>query len=202
MEIFISETPWTAAHQAPLSSTVSLSFCILTSIELVMPSNHITLCHSLLLLPSIFPSISGSFPVSWLFASGGQSTGASASASVLPLKIQGWFLLGLTGLISLLSMGLSKRLLPHHSSNSEGWQFELETAGHYFCWSSLKSLVRMHSCGALTFELDGLRLSHSCSWKGHCLLAWKPYFSPMSLTSSRKHFCKWPLQDCVPRGQK
>ena len=50
---------------------------------------------------------SGSFPMSWLFASGGQSTGASASASVLPTSIQSWYPLGLTGLISLLSKGLS-----------------------------------------------------------------------------------------------
>ena len=53
-----------------------------------------------------FPA-SGSFPMSWLFALGGQSIGASASASVLPMSIQGWFPLGLTGLISLLSKGLS-----------------------------------------------------------------------------------------------
>ena len=50
-----------------------------------------------------FPA-SGSFPMGQLFASGGQSVGASASASVLPVNIQGWFPLGLTGLISLLSM--------------------------------------------------------------------------------------------------
>ena len=54
-----------------------------------------------------FPA-SGSFPVSRFFASGGQSIGASASASVLPMNIQGWFPLGLTGLISLLSKGLSR----------------------------------------------------------------------------------------------
>ena len=54
-----------------------------------------------------FPA-SGSFPVSQLFTSGGQSIGASASASVLPMNIQGWFPLGLTGLISLLSKGLSR----------------------------------------------------------------------------------------------
>ena len=54
-----------------------------------------------------FPA-SGSFPVSHFFASGGQSIGASASASVLPMNIQGWFPLGLTGLISLQSKGLSR----------------------------------------------------------------------------------------------
>ena len=54
-----------------------------------------------------FPA-SGSFPVSWLFTSGGQSTGASTSASVLPMNIHGWFPLGLTGLIFLQSKGLSR----------------------------------------------------------------------------------------------
>ena len=52
--------------------------------------------------------VSRSFPMSWLFTSGGQSIGASASASVLPINIQGWFPLGLTGLISLQSKGLSR----------------------------------------------------------------------------------------------
>ena len=50
-------TPWTAAYQASLSITNSQSLRKLTSIELVMPSNHLILCHPLLLLPSIFPSI-------------------------------------------------------------------------------------------------------------------------------------------------
>ena len=75
------------------------------SIELVMLSNHLILCLPLLLLPSIFPA-SGSFPLSWLFTSDGQSIGASAL--VLPMSIQGWFSLRLTGLISLLSKGLSR----------------------------------------------------------------------------------------------
>ena len=57
--------------------------------------------------PHSFP-MSGSFPTSWLFTSSGQSIGASASASVLPMNIQGWFPLGLTGLISLKSKGLSR----------------------------------------------------------------------------------------------
>ena len=56
--------------------------------------------------PHSFPG-PGSFPVSWLFTSGGQSTGVSASASILPVNIQDWFPLGLIGLISLLSKGLS-----------------------------------------------------------------------------------------------
>ena len=50
-------TPWTAAHQASLSFTISQSLLKLMSIESVMPSNHLILCHPLLLLPSIIPSI-------------------------------------------------------------------------------------------------------------------------------------------------
>ena len=50
-------TPWTAAHQASLSFTISQSLLKFMSIEMVMPSNYLILCHPLLLLPSIFPSI-------------------------------------------------------------------------------------------------------------------------------------------------
>ena len=103
VQLFV--TPWTAACQASLSITSSQSLLKLMSIELVMPSNHFILCCPLLLLPSIFPRIR---VFSRLFASGGQSSGASASASVPPMNIQGWFPLGLTGLISLQSKGFSK----------------------------------------------------------------------------------------------
>ena len=88
--------------------TFSRSLLKLMSIELVMPSNHLILCHLLLLLPSIFLSIrvfSNQF-----FASGGQSIGVSASASVLLVNIRDWFPLGLTGLLSLQSKRLSRVL--------------------------------------------------------------------------------------------
>ena len=84
------------------------------SFVLVIPSSHLILWHPLLLLPSIFPA-SRTFPVSQLFTSGDQNIEASASASVLPMSIQSWCPLGLTGLISLLSKGLSKSLLQHHN---------------------------------------------------------------------------------------
>ena len=80
-------TPWTAARQASLSIANSQSLLKLMSIESVMPSNHLILCHSLLLLPSIFPSIK-IFSKSQFFTSGGQSIGVSASASVFPMNIQ------------------------------------------------------------------------------------------------------------------
>ena len=61
---------------------------------------------------------SGSFPMSQLFTSGSQSIGTSASASVLPVNIQGWFLLGLTDFDVLAVQGTLKSLLQHHSSKA------------------------------------------------------------------------------------
>ena len=90
-------TPWTAASQASLSITNTLSLLRLMSIELVMPYNHLILCDPLLLLPSMFPSIRV-FPMSHFFALDDQSIGASASALVLPMNIKDGFPLGLTGL--------------------------------------------------------------------------------------------------------
>ena len=83
-----------------------LGLLILMSCESVMPSNRLILCHPLL-QPSIFPSIRV-FSRSQFFASRSQSIGVSASTSVLPMNIQDWFPLGLTGLISLQSKGLSR----------------------------------------------------------------------------------------------
>ena len=101
-------TPWSAAYQAPLSSTVSQSLPRFMSLELVMLSNHLILCWPLLLWSSIFPTIRVFFPLNQFFASGDQSIGASASASVLPVNIQAWFPLGWTCWISLQSKGLSR----------------------------------------------------------------------------------------------
>ena len=96
-------TRWTAAVQA--SFTISLSLLRFMSIESRMPfiSSSVVPFSCLQSFPA-----SGSFLMHWLFASGGQSIGASASASVLPMNIQDWFPLGLTGLISLLSKGFSR----------------------------------------------------------------------------------------------
>ena len=105
--VWLFVTPWIATHQASLSFTVSQSLLKLKSFELMMPSNHLILCRPFSSCPQSFPA-SGSFPTSQLFASGGQSPGASTSASILPMNIQGWFPLGLTGLISLLFKGLSR----------------------------------------------------------------------------------------------
>ena len=95
--------PWTAACQAFLSFTISQSLLRFMSTESVIPSNHLILCHPLLLLPSIFPSIRVFSNESALHI-----RGPKASVSVIPMNTQSWFPLGLTSLISLLSKGLSR----------------------------------------------------------------------------------------------
>jgi len=99
--------PWSAARQAFLSVTNSQSLLKLTSIESVMPFNHLILCRPPFSSCLQFFPASGTFPRSQFFASDGQSIGVPASASVLPVNIQDWFPLGWTGWISLLSKRLS-----------------------------------------------------------------------------------------------
>ena len=122
-----SLSPWVCWNSGPL-------------IESMMPSNYLIICHPLLPLPSIFPSIS-SFPISQLFTSGGQGIGASASASVLPKNIiQGWFPLGLTSFISL----LSKR---YYQESSPAPQFESMN-------SAVLSLLLWSNCHIRTWLLE------------------------------------------------
>ena len=105
-------TLWTAAHQASLSFTISWSLLKLMFIESVMLFNHLILCCPLLLLLSIFSNIrifsnESTLHIRW--------PNIGASASVLPMSIQGWFLLGLTGLIFFAVQATLKGLLQHHS---------------------------------------------------------------------------------------
>ena len=109
-------TPWITAHQASLSpehhqNTNTRSSLRLMSIESVMPSSHLILCRPLLLLPPNPPSIrvfsNESMSVQY-FEWGGQSTGVSASASILPKNTQDWSPSEWTGWISLQSKGLSR----------------------------------------------------------------------------------------------
>ena len=97
--------PWTVARQASLSITNSWSLLKLMSVVLMMPSNHLSVIPFSHLRS--FPA-SGSFPMSRFFIAAGESIGVSASASVLPVNIQGWFPFGWTGCISLQSKGLSR----------------------------------------------------------------------------------------------
>ena len=127
----LSETPWTAACQASLSFTISCRLLKLMSIELMMPSNRLSLCHPLLLLPSIFSSIRVFYnelachirwPKYWSFS----------FSIVILMNIQDWFPLGRTGLISLLFNKLSRVF-----SSTTIWKF------HFFgaqpsLWSFIK----------------------------------------------------------------
>ena len=109
-----SLTPWPVARQASLPFTIYLSLFKFMSIEPVMSSIYLILyCHFSCL--QSFPT-SGYFPMNRQFTSGSQRIGASTLASVLPMNIQGWFPLGLIGLISLLSKGFSRVFSQHHNS--------------------------------------------------------------------------------------
>ena len=109
---------------------------------------------------------SGSFPLSWLFESGGQSIGASASASVLPMNIQGWLPLELTGLISLLTKGLSRAL-------STVWKHQFFSAQTSF-WSNspIHDYWKNHSFEYKTF-LAKRCLCFGChnNFYGSCFIA-------------------------------
>ena len=100
--------PWTVAWQDFLSFALSWSLLRLMSVEPVMLSNHLILCYPFSSCPQSSFQASGSFPMSQIFTLGDQGIGASALASVLPMNIQGWSPLGLTGLISLQSKRLSR----------------------------------------------------------------------------------------------
>ena len=103
--VWLFATPWTAASQASLSIINSLACSNSCPLSRWC---HPTISFSVVPFPCLLSFlVSGPFLMSRLFASGGQSTGASASASVLPMNIQEWFPLGLTGLISLQPKGLS-----------------------------------------------------------------------------------------------
>ena len=143
-----------------MSSSVTKSWSLLKlmSIALVMPSNHLILCHTFSSHLQSF-SASGSFPISQYFASGGKSIGVSASASVLPMNIQDWYPLGLTGLISLQSKGLSRVFSnTKKASILRCWAFFIVQLSHP-CMTTGKK----HSLTRRTF--DGKVMSLFMHWR-------------------------------------
>ena len=133
--IWLFATPWTPAQKASMSFTISPSLLKLMSTELVMPSNHLILCTPFSFCPQSFPA-SGSFLMSQLYASGGQSIGVSASASVLPMNNQGWFPLELACLISVLYKQLSRIFssLTIRKHQFSGAQSSLWSSSHICTW--------------------------------------------------------------------
>ena len=133
IQLFVN--PWVAARQTPLSSTISRSLLKFISVELVMLSNrHICCCH-FHFCPQSFPA-SGSFPMHWLFAAGGQSIAGSRSATILMMNIQGWFSLGLIGLISLQSKGLIRVFISSTFQNDQSFstQTSLWSKSQFHSW--------------------------------------------------------------------
>ena len=110
-------TPWTAAHQASLAITISRSLPKFMSIESVMPSNHLILCHPLLLLPSIFPSVrvfsnESAVLIRWLkyWSFGFSISPSNEYSGLISFKIDWFDVLALQGTL--------KSLLQHHSSEA------------------------------------------------------------------------------------
>ena len=110
-------TPWTAAHQASLSITNSWSLLKLMSIEWVMPSNHLTICHPLLLPPSIFPTIRVFSNESVLHIKWPEYRSFSFSISVSN-EYSGLISFRMDWLDLLVVQGTLKSLLQHHSSKA------------------------------------------------------------------------------------
>ena len=114
--VWLFVTPWTAAHEASLSITNTQSLLKLTSIELVMPSNHLILCRPLLLLPSIFPSIRvfSNEPVLWIR----WSKYWSFSFAISPSNEYSGLISFRIDWLDLVIQGTLKSLLQHHSSKA------------------------------------------------------------------------------------
>ena len=150
------EVPWTAAHQASLSITNSWILLKLMSIELVMPSNHLILCHPLLLLPSIFPSIrvfsSESdlhirWPKYWSFISP-----SSEYSGLISFRMD-WFEL-------LAVQGTLQSRLQHHSSKASILQclafFVVQLSHPYMTTGKIIALTRWTFVGKVNLKTEKL----------------------------------------------
>ena len=142
-----------------------------------MLSNHF-LCCIFLLLPHSFPA-SGSFPMSRFFALGVQCIGVSASASVLPMNIQGWFPLGLIGLISLQSKGLprifSSTILQKHQFFGHSAFFMVQLSHPYMTTGKTITLTIQTPASkvmSLLFNMLSRFIIVFLSWSKRLLISW------------------------------
>ena len=170
-------TPRTAACKASLSITNSRSSLRLMSIESEMPSSHLILCHPLLLLPSIFPSIrvfsdESALHIRW------PKYWASASTSVLPMNTQDWSPLWWTGWISLQFKGLSSLLQHHISKASILWRsaFFIDQISHpYMTTGKTVALTRWTFVGkvmSLLFNMLYRLVITFLPRSEHLLISW------------------------------
>ena len=168
-------TPWTAARQATLSITNSLSLPKLICIESVIPSTHLILCRPFSSCPQSFPA-SRTFQMSQLFTSSSQSIGISASTSVLPMNIQDWSPLEWLDLLA--AQGTLKSLLQHHSSKASILQcsafFTVQISHPYM--TTVKTIAlsrRTFACKVMSLLLNMLyRLVITFLPRNKCLLIW------------------------------
>ena len=187
--VWLFVTPWTAASQAFLSFTIAQSLLKLISIESVMPSNHLILCCPLRLLPSISPSIrlfsnESALWIRWpklQLQSLELKHGASASASVLPTNIQGLFPLGLTGLISSRSKGLSRVF-----SSTTVWKYQFFTLCLFYgpMLTSVHDYWKNHSFNYTNLTYQENWIDHFVSEQTKCL-PWLDRFLVSLLRSKR-----------------
>ena len=164
--VLLLATLWTTALHAWLSSTISWVCSNSSPLSWWCYLTHLSICYPFLVSPSIFPSISSSFPINQLFLTGSQIMGASALASVLPMNIQDWFSLGLTGLI-LQSNGLSSVFPSTTIWNHEffGNQPSLWSNSHICIWLLEKKQNKTKQNIALTIWnfVGKWSLCHTCT---------------------------------------
>ena len=142
-------------------------------IELVMLSNHLILCHPLLLLISIFPSIRGFFQWVSSLHQVAKVLEFQPQPSVLPMNVQDWFHIGLTGLISLLSKGFS---WVFSSTLATGFRtilpLLLPVKGKFIfpqmCLFSNKNLIKCHTCLNLIMETSNISRRLIARESGKC----------------------------------
>ena len=166
----LSVTPWTAACQASLSFTIH--WACSNSCQLSWGC-HPTISSSVIPFSFCLQSFlaTGSFLLSWLFASGGQSIGASASASVLPMNIHDWFPLGWTGFILLKFKGLSRVF-----SNTTVQKYQFFRLLYGPTLTSIHDHGKNHS-----FDCIDLYWKSSLCFLIHCLGLPDPFFKGVSV---------------------
>ena len=153
--VWLFATPWTATRQASLSTTNSWSLLKLMSIQPSHPVVSFSSC-----LQSFLAS--GSFPVSQFFTSCGQSIVASASASVLPMNIQDWFPLGLTGWISLQSKGQSRVF---SNTTVQKHQFSVLSFLYSPTLTSIHEYWKKYSLIVYLYTVIGRNYFHNLYWR-------------------------------------
>ena len=193
------ETPWTAAHQASLSITNSRSLLKLMSIELVVPSNHFTLCHPLLLLPSIFPSIRVfsnesvlciRWPKYWSFSF--SIIPSSEYSGLISFRIDWFDLLAVQGTL--------KSLLQYHSWKASILQcsafFMVQLSHLYMTTGKTLSFTRWTFVGKVMSLLFSMlsRLVIAFLPSSKCLLiswlqSWSPFYSDFGAQENKVCHC-------------